>query len=324
MKISFIYTSPIPDRWRALDVLRGVALFFMILGNFLAYYKTLPSWFWHASWNGLTIADLGVPIFLFALGISYQLSWHKRIRYNTKLSAVLHFLKRYFILFAFGFLGYFVAMGKFQWEVLQLIGAVGILALGFMFMKPFLRIIIALLLLIVYQITILNGAHNWVMNFIETGLAGPYAILAWNFVLITGSVLAYLLKSKQKKDPFGILAIWALIYLFVGALLSLLIPFNKHLVSISYIIFSTGVAIVGLFLFHIITEIGHHRIFIFETLGKNALVGYITSQLLSVIIYKVLPNFQNGALLIFISFIILFICILLASFLDTRKVYFWL
>ncbi len=293
----------------------------MVMANFLAYYNILPSWFWHASWNGITIADLGIPIFLFAMGIGYQLSFERRFERSGKLSTILHFLKRYLTLFIFGFFGYFLAMGKIQWEVLQTISTVGIFSLGFMFIRPLMRIIVALVLTVIYQITILTYAQNWVLSFAETGLGGPYAVLSWNFILITGSVLAYWLKSDQEKNIIGVLAIWALINLFIGILISLVIPFNKHLVSISYIIFSTGVAIVGILLFHIITEIGHKRILVFDSLGRNALVCYITSQLLGLLMFKFLPNPQNNLLLTLISIILLLICIGLAQFLDTKKVY---
>lgn len=321
MRISFVYTSPVSDRWTAVDVLRGVAIFFMVLGNFLAYYNILPSWLWHANWNGFTLADLGVPIFLFTFGISYQLSFQRRIQQSNRLLTSLHFLKRHFVLFAFGFFGYFFALGKFQWEVLQLLGAVGILALGFIWLKPLIRIVVTLVFMVIYQITILHWSQNWVLRFAHTGLGGPYAVLSWNFVLISGSIVAHQLKLKPTRKPIGILAIGALIYLFVGLLLSLVIPFNKHLVSISYIIFSTGIAIVGILIFHIIIEIGHQRIIIFETLGRNPLVCYITSQLVSIVIYKLLPHINNPYLLLILSSIILMICFGLTQFLETKKIY---
>lgn len=320
MKIAFVYTAPVEDRWDALDVLRGVAIFFMVLGNFLAGFNILPSWLWHAPWNGFTIADLGVPIFLFAIGISYQLSFSKRIIQNGKLATIFHFLKRYLTLFAFGFGGYLLVMGKIQWEVLQTIGAVGLLALGFMFIKPSLRIIIALVIIISYQITILNAAKQWVMSFAETGLGGPYATFSWGFVLLFGSALAIWVKQKQEKIVTTLI-FWTLSLVVIGLLLSLVIPFNKHLVSISYIMLTTGIGIAGLLLFHAITKIWHQKIPIFDSIGRNALVCYITSQLLSVIADKFLPQNINILVLLICAVIILLICIAIARLLDTKKLY---
>uniref|UniRef100_A0A7C6A8X6 DUF5009 domain-containing protein n=1 Tax=candidate division WOR-3 bacterium TaxID=2052148 RepID=A0A7C6A8X6_UNCW3 len=320
-KLSFVYFTSVQNRWKALDILRGVAIFFMILGNFLANYNVLPSWLWHATWNGLTIADLGVPIFLLALGVSYQFSFSKRITQFGKFATIFHFLKRYLTLFIFGFGGYRLAMGRFEWEVLQLIGAVGIFGLGFMFLKPLSRIIIAFVLLIFYELTILDGALNWVLKFTESGLGGPYAILAWSFTLLFGSTLAHWIMNKKQNETINLLAFSGLILIILGIFLSLVVPFNKHLVSISYVLFTTGVAVGGLLFFHFVTEIWLKRIPIFDSIGKNALICYITSQLLTVIVTKILPSKISTSILLTNSVIILLVCIALALFLDSKKIY---
>ncbi len=320
MKIAFVYTTPVEDRWDALDVLRGVAIFFMVLGNFLAGFNILPSWLWHAPWNGFTIADLGVPIFLLAIGISYQLSFSKRITKNGVVATIFHFVIRYLTLFAFGFGGYLLVMGKIQWEALQTIGAVGLFALGFMFIKPWLRIIIAPVLIIIYQVTIHHGATAWVMDFAKTGLGGPYATFSWGFVLLFGSALASWV-NKRKEQMTSILGFWAVILAIIGLLLSLIIPFNKHLVSISYIMLTTGIAVGGLLLFHAITSIWHQHIPVFDAIGRNALVCYITSQLLSVIADKFLPENVSITILLICAIVVLLICIALARLLDTQKLY---
>lgn len=321
MKLSFVYFNSLQDRWVALDVLRGVAIFFMILGNFLANYKVLPSWLWHATWNGLTIADLGVPIFLFAIGVSYQLSFSRRNTQFGKFAAILHFLKRYLILFVFGFGGYWFVMGRFEWEVLQLIGAVGIFVLGLMFLKPLFRIIIAFALLIFYQITILDGAINWVIKFTESGLGGPYASISWSFITLFGSVLAHWLMNKRLNEVVNLFAFWTLILTINGALISFIVPFNKHLVSISYVLFTSGIALGGLLLFHFITEILKQPMLIFNVIGKNALICYIISQLLTVIVAKLLPSKVSVSILLTNAVIILLICFTLAWFLDRKKLY---
>ncbi|MEO0114554.1 MAG: DUF5009 domain-containing protein [candidate division WOR-3 bacterium] len=321
MKLAFVYFTQVRDRWTALDILRGVAILFMILSNFLANYNILPSWFWHATWNGLTIADLGVPIFLFAIGVSYQLSFSKRLRQFGKTATVLHFLKRYLTLFIFGFFGYRLVMGRFEWEVLQLIGAVGIFVLGLMFLKPLFRIIIAFVFLIFYELTILDGALNWVMKFTESGLGGPYSILAWSFIVLFGSTFVQWIKNKRSNTVINFFAFWELILIGTGIAISFIIPFNKHLVSISYVLFTTGIAVGGLLLFYLITEIYHYPIPIFNLIGKNALICYITSQLLSVIVTRLLPRKIGIPILLTNAVIILFVCILLVWFLDRKRLY---
>jgi predicted acyltransferase len=292
----------------------------MVLGNFLAGFNILPSWLWHAPWNGFSVADLGVPIFLLAIGASYQLSFSKRIIQNGKLATIFHFVIRYLTLFAFGFGGYLLVMGKIQWEALQMIGAVGLFALGFMFIMPSLRIIIALMFIIIYQTTIHNGAKPWVMDFAKTGLGGPYATFSWGFVLLFGSALASWV-NKRKEQMTSILIFWTAVLVVIGLLLSPVIPFNKHLVSLSYIMLTTGIAVAGLLLFHAITSIWHQDIPIFDSIGRNALVCYITSQLLSVIADKFLPDNVGILILLICAIAVLLICITLARLLDTKKLY---
>jgi predicted acyltransferase len=65
-------SSPVakPERWRSLDVLRGLTTGFMILvnnnGDGQRAYWALK----HAEWNGFTPTDLVFPTFLFLVGIS--------------------------------------------------------------------------------------------------------------------------------------------------------------------------------------------------------------------------------------------------------------
>lgn len=320
-RLSFIYIAPVANRWLALDGLRGVAIFFMILANFLANYKILPAWLWHAAWNGLTIADLGVPIFLVALGISYKLSFAKRINQFGKLATIVHFLKRYLTLFIFGLGGFWLVMGRYEWEVLQLIGAVGIFSLGFMFLKPELRFLIASLILIFYQLSILNGASSVVMSFVKSGLGGPYATLAWGFIVLFSSSLANWIKDNEPNKIMKILIFWGLTLTLLGILVSFIIPFNKHLVSISYVLFTTGITIGGLLLFHALAEIKYRPIPIFGAIGRNALICYITSQLLTVGLTKLLPSKVAIFFLFTSSLIVLLICVCLAQILDTKKIY---
>lgn len=96
----------VPDSRRSggrlisLDVFRGTAIAIMIFVNYGGgkYY-----FFIHARWNGLTVADLVFPWFLWIMGVSLTFSIRSQLRRATKrYIIVLKILKRCLILFALG------------------------------------------------------------------------------------------------------------------------------------------------------------------------------------------------------------------------------
>lgn len=67
----------VPERYLALDVLRGMTIAFMIIvntpGNWSAIYAPLK----HSDWNGCTVTDLVFPSFLFVVGNALSFSMKK-------------------------------------------------------------------------------------------------------------------------------------------------------------------------------------------------------------------------------------------------------
>src|SRR3954467_8217572 len=67
-------------RGGALDLLRGLAIAAMIVvnnpGNWNSVYPQLS----HAAWNGVTVADLIFPGFIFVMGVAMALSFASRMR----------------------------------------------------------------------------------------------------------------------------------------------------------------------------------------------------------------------------------------------------
>lgn len=63
-----------PRRVSALDALRGLAIVAMLLVNVPGDRDATPAQLQHAVWEGLTLADLVFPVFLFAVGASLPFS----------------------------------------------------------------------------------------------------------------------------------------------------------------------------------------------------------------------------------------------------------
>ncbi|EGC32733.1 hypothetical protein DICPUDRAFT_49381 [Dictyostelium purpureum] len=88
------------DRLKSLDVFRGFSITIMIFVN----YGGGGYWFFnHSYWNGLTVADLVFPWFVFIMGIAMPLSFNAMERRGTtKLVIVQKLVRRSAILFALG------------------------------------------------------------------------------------------------------------------------------------------------------------------------------------------------------------------------------
>ncbi|XP_077380466.1 heparan-alpha-glucosaminide N-acetyltransferase isoform X2 [Festucalex cinctus] len=73
-------------RLRSLDTFRGISLSIMVFVN----YGGGRYWFFrHESWNGLTVADLVFPWFVFIMGTSIALSMNSMLRFGSSRTSLL-------------------------------------------------------------------------------------------------------------------------------------------------------------------------------------------------------------------------------------------
>jgi len=311
-RLLFRFESPV-ERLASLDFLRGGAIFFMVLFNALYFYESVPNWLKHAPADGLTLPDLGVPIFLFALGVSYRLSFTRWLERTGKKKTILHFLLRFLILWAFGFFGELMVFGHFTWGVLAMVGAVGLYCLPLLFLAPSQRLVVSFLLLVAYQGALLAGLP---VLFIEDGLGGPLAILAWAFPAIVASSCGNWMKEKRwPKKMIAILAA-GLALVSLGLILSRFIPFNKHRVSLSYIVFTSGLSLIIFLFSFILMDIWKLKIAVFTSLGKNPLIIYMLSGILTLGLKTITPEAASFTLLLAESLVVLMVNYAVATLLD--------
>lgn len=83
-----------PKRIYSLDVLRGTAIAIMLFLD--APPDDIFTWLEHAPWNGLTVPDVALPAFAFAMGTSVAISFSRREPTMKKI------LRRVAIMFAVG------------------------------------------------------------------------------------------------------------------------------------------------------------------------------------------------------------------------------
>ncbi|UJR37519.1 hypothetical protein I4U23_030221 [Adineta vaga] len=121
-------TKVLPRRLRSLDTFRGFSLMVMIFVN----YGGGGYWFFdHSVWNGLTLADLVFPWFVWMMGVSIVLSQRSLLKKKvSKLSIFLKICRRTVILFL---LGLILQGGYGKPKDLRILGVLQRLALCYFF-----------------------------------------------------------------------------------------------------------------------------------------------------------------------------------------------
>ena len=92
-----------PNRWEALDLLRGLSVVGMILNLFPGDWATRYGWLDHAKWNGVTLIDMVAPAFLFCAGAGIAISFGRRLdRGITRAALFGALLRRMAVLIVIG------------------------------------------------------------------------------------------------------------------------------------------------------------------------------------------------------------------------------
>jgi predicted acyltransferase len=95
-------------RVKSIDVIRGLAIGLMIVGNNQAIWQRVYPPLRHAVWNGVTLADFAFPFFVISLGVTIPISIDSRLKRNdSTLTISLSIIRRSVMLILFGiFLNY--------------------------------------------------------------------------------------------------------------------------------------------------------------------------------------------------------------------------
>jgi hypothetical protein len=129
-------------RLASIDCFRGFAVLVMVLATFLFGTEVLPAWLRHGPDGSVTVVDLGAPLFIVAIGLTFGVSLQRRWARDGPLRAIWHFLRRALILFAIGLamaliwtrLG--LNESGIYWGVLQTIAVAIVLALPLLRLSP--------------------------------------------------------------------------------------------------------------------------------------------------------------------------------------------
>jgi predicted acyltransferase len=289
--------APPSTRMRALDGLRGLAVLGMILVN---NQGSGAHAFWgmaHADWNGWSPADLVFPTFLFVVGGSMALSMQRRPMSPAKAA------RRAVLLFAIG-----LALNALPPTVLAEIRTMGVLQrIGLCFFLAYLVVryvpvrrqwLVGAAALIGYWLVVaqwpMTPAHS-LPGIVDRFLLGARHVyknggndpegLA-STVTATMSVLAgywtvrWLRAGPLSGPRLRRLALAGLGIAVAGQLWGLAFPINKRLWTSSYVVLTSGIAMLALAGLTWLTEQGWpaRRMEIF---GMNALVIFAGSEIVA-------------------------------------------
>lgn len=323
-------------RLLSLDVFRGFTVAAMILVNNPGDWGNIYAPLKHAPWHGCTPTDLIFPFFLFIVGVSiaYALGKKKELQANhSKL--ILTALKRALILFGLGlFLSLFPKVFTEPIEAFQTVRIPGVLqrigivfficAVIFIKTNKKTQLWIFSVLLIVYWLmmtlipvpgvgyanlepetnlgawldrTILTEAHLWK----SSRTWDPEGILSTLPAIATGLfgvLIGTWLKRKDRDDSVKVSWMFTLGLLAVtmGLIWDLFFPINKALWTSSYVLYSGGLATVGLALCYWLIDVHKYSkgTKVFVVYGVNAITVFFLSGLIPRILSMIKVNLADG------------------------------
>ncbi len=316
--LKFCQNSPMPkstNRLLSLDVFRGMTIAAMILVNNPGSWSYVYGPLQHAKWHGVTPTDWIFPFFLFIMGVSIALAISRRKEAGTDRAAVIRkILWRSLIIFAIGlFLSgypYFDLSTLRIPGVLQRIALVYcVTAIGFLYLNSRQMFFAGALCLVAYWAllalvpvpgglspnlepstnlgawldTTLLGGHLWSQSRVwdPEGLLSTLPAFATG---ISGILTGVWLRSArgQFEKVAGLMVAGALM-LAGGLLWDMVFPINKQLWTSSYVLYTSGVALLVLGVLYWWVDVKERRrgALPFVVYGTNALIVYAVSGVLA-------------------------------------------
>jgi predicted acyltransferase len=305
----------------------------MVFVNFVAEYSAIPGWSKHTHNQnipyGLTYVDLVAPFFIFAIALTYHQSYRRSVARSGKLETVLKFIRRYFALLGMGLFTEVTLTPtsiNFGWAALPAIGLAGLFALLFIRLRRYVRLMLGLALLAVYQFALgrtvmVHGVPvivgDWNYLDVHGGLIGG---LGYGILLMLGTVMGEAIEEKRMKD-----FLWfGGVFTAAGVATHFIWGISKDHVTGPFILISLGLASLT---FYAVWYLYDNRQFthgssrLLQPQGKNSLFLYLIHALFVLIAQALLPV---NAPLVFVLLVALGLIAAIwgvAVYLDRKQVY---
>jgi len=301
----------------SLDAFRGITIAAMILvnnpGTWNAVYKPLQ----HAHWNGWTPTDLIFPFFLFIVGIAIVFAFSKRLTLGqTKKDLYLKIIRRTLILFGLGL--FLNGFPFFNLSTIRIPGVLQRIAITYFFASI---IYLNFDIKVIYYITFGILAVYWIiMKTIPVpgygaGVLEPVGNLCWYidshifrghtwagapapgfdpegllstlpaissvlFGILTGN---YIKRKINEYEKVSSLFVWGFFAVIGSYIVSIWFPINKNLWTSSYVLLTTGMALIFLATCYWLIDIkGYKKWSVpFLIYGSNAITVYTLSGIIA-------------------------------------------
>ena len=308
-------------RFECIDIFRGLTMTLMIMVSNPGNPANIPPQLKHASWNGVTIADLVFPFFIFIMGVVVPISINHRLEKGTSRAAITrHIFGRSSSIFLLGLilngfpffdLSVIRIPGVLQRiAVVYLISALIYLLIRSIFKKEVFQIsaqlLTSALLLTLYYLLLkyihvpgydkgimeLQGnlvqyidlkflhGHLYSPNWDPEGILSTIPALSSGIIgVIAGMILT---RPYNRLIKMSILVGSGTLLLLSATFFNSIFPYNKNLWSSSFVLLTSGLGVLLLTFFYLITDILKSGRFLmpFKVIGANAIFIYFTSQLM--------------------------------------------
>lgn len=267
----------------------------------------------HADWNGLTLADIFFPFFLFIVGSAIPYSLGRRLERNeSKKSLLPKVIRRAIILFA---LGLFInGFPYFDVSTLRVMGVLQRIALCYVAASAAYltlnrkRLIATIILLVVvywvlmtvvpvpgygpgvldkngnlaaYIDRVLLPGHLYAGTWDPEGFLSTIPALATTLLgLLTAEHLS---SNRTPQEKTRSLFLFGVILMAVGALWNLSFPINKNLWTSSFVLFTGGMAIIIFDTCYYIIDFTRHTLWAkpFIIFGLNSIAAYVLTEIMN-------------------------------------------
>jgi len=326
-------------RYLSIDIFRGLAIVGMIFVNIVAPFNNTPAWSKHAIDYGLTYVDLIAPFFIFAIGLTYKMSFDRTLEREGYVKTFTRFARRYGSLAGFGFIGsnhLITSEGiRFTWGVLQAIGYAGLFTLFFIFLPRIVRLVVGVGTLVGYQFilnisveveSVMTTLGDLNLLDVHGGIIGGIGFAA--MLLITTAIID--LFNEKKKLP---ILISGIAFTAVGIIIHFIwkaygFPIyggiSKERMTPSYVALTIGLSAILFYLIWYLfdkKDITNGKSLILQPFGRNALFLYIIHPLFILFATLYLPQSTHGALVMFVAGVNVALIWLLATWMNRKKVY---
>lgn len=296
-------------RLGSVDALRGCTVAAMLLvndpGDWSHVYWPLE----HAQWHGCTPTDLVFPFFLFVVGVSVALAIVPRMEQGADRGALMRgALVRALRIVGLGLLINLLAALILPGASMRIPGVLQRIGICFAAVAAFQLyasaraqwIAIAVLLLGYAALLVFGGTlepfHNIVSRtdtavfghfayryFPATGLGHDPEGLLGTLPSIATSLLGLRAGHWLRRGDRRALLLSGTAYVLLGAMWSLLQPFNKNLWTPSFVLWTAGWAMLALLVFHVLVDVRGWPAW-GRRFGVNAVAAYAGSEFMQILL----------------------------------------